>query len=381
MTVVFGLPLTAFTQEMKSPIKKYLLILLAVYAVILLAACFWPFNFFQENGVIAGRDSLTFFDPGIAYTEKVGAGLGDLKEFTLVAELSAASPGHSSWIISYGLDFDQLNLLIGLYVHRLIVETHRGEQTMRASIEGAVQRGKRTWLVVVGSPGFLRVYVDGRLRREVLREDPDSTKWDSSYPLVIGARSDGKYPWSGTLYRLGILGFAVSEEQATNPDSLLTSSLAMSYQFQSGEGWGTLNRGTGETGLLYIPELFVPFRRASLMDIEDLWIPKPIWTDIILNVLAFVPLGILLCFFLRKAFHPLVVVLLVLIAAFGLSLCIEMLQVYLPRRWSTFTDVATNSIGALLGAITWLLGAGSQIGRKLKQATAIPPDSSRDVSS
>ncbi len=343
---------------MKPSVKKYLFVLLVLYAVILLAACFWPFNFFQENRVAPGPEGLVFSEPGIVYTQGADVGLEELEEFTLVAEL---------------------NLLVGLYVNHLIVETRRGQQTMRASIEGALQRGKRTWLVVVGTPGLLKVYLDGKLRREVVREQPDSTRWEASYPLVIGARSDGKYPWTGTLYRLGILAVQASPEEVQAPESLLASHPVMSYEFQSSTGGSIANAGTGEAGPLFIPELFVPFRRSSLMDIEDLWAPKPIWGDIILNILAFVPLGVILSILLGRAFHPVTVLLLVLVAAFGLSLCIEVLQVYLPRRWSTFTDVATNSFGALFGGIAWFLGAGRILGMKFRNAPVVPRAPRRDL--
>jgi len=343
---------------MKSSTKKALFVLLVSYTVVLLAACFWPFNFFQENRVTPGPDGLVFSDPGIVYTEQ-GGRLEELSGFTCVAEISAAIPGQASWIISYGLDFDALNFLVGLYVDQLIVETRRGEQTMRASIKGALERGKRTWLVVVGAPGLLRVYLDGRLIREVTREQPDATPWNAGYPLVLGARSDGKYPWQGVLHRFAILDTAASSDAVLYPESLMTANPIVKYQLTDPNPLEIPNQGGGDTGPLIIPERFTPYQRATLMDIGDLWAPRPIWGDIILNVFAFIPIGILLAILLSRGFRPVTVLLLVLAAAFGLSLCIEVLQAYLPRRWSTFTDLATNSFGALLGGGFWLLGSGA----------------------
>jgi hypothetical protein len=342
---------------MKLTTRKSLFALLVSYTLVLLAACFWPFNFMQENRVGVTSDGLEFSEPGIAYTEGTG-GLENLKQFTLLVELTAAIPGQVSWILSYGIDFDALDFLIGLYVDQLIIETRRGDQTMRASIDGALERGRRTWLVVVGAPGLLRVYLDGKLRREVTRDRPDATPWNAGYPLVIGARSDGKYPWQGVLHRLAILDTVASSEAVLRPDSLITGSTVVSFSFRDEAAGEIVNAGSGDTGPLKVPDRFVPFRRAALMDIEDLWGPRPLWGDITLNVLAFVPIGIVLSLLLRRGFRPLIVLLIVLVAAFGLSLCIEALQVYLPRRWSTFTDVATNSLGAFLGSTGALLSAG-----------------------
>jgi hypothetical protein len=342
---------------MKSSTRKSLFVLLLLYTLVLLSACFWPFNFMPANSVTGSEEGLVFSEPGIAYTEG-GARLEGLTEFTLLAELSPLADGQTSWILCNGLDFDALNFLVGLYVDQLVVETQRGEQRLRASIKGGIRSGKRTWLVITGAPGQLRVYVDGRLVREINREQPDSTSWDAAYPLVIGARSDGKYPWQGVLHHLAILDTAAPIGAVQAPESLMVSNPVVSFVLSDGPASTIANQGRGDTGPLVVPERFRPYRRSTLMDIDDLWAPQPIWSDIVLNVVGFIPVGILLTVLLRRGFHPIVVLLLVLITAFGLSLCIEMLQAYLPRRWSTFTDVATNSLGALLGGSIWFIGGG-----------------------
>ena len=334
--------------------KKLIFGILLGYTTLLLAACFWPFNFFQENRAERRPEGLVFSEPGIAYTTG-GGKLEELTEFTCLAELSASIPGQASWIISYGLDFDHLNFLVGLYVDHLIVETRRGGQMIRASIKGGLQRERRTWLAVVGAPGLLRVYLDGVLVRDVTRDQPDATAWNAGYPLVLGSRSDAKYPWQGVLQRLAFFNAAFSPAAVRCPDSLMASNPVVSYELTGERVSEISNQGSGDTGPLVIPDRLIPVRRSSLMDIGDLWGPRPVWSDIILNVLAFVPLGVMLAVLLRRALHPLAAVILVLAGAFGLSLCIEMLQAYLPRRWSTFSDVAANSTGALLGAVLGLL--------------------------
>ena len=66
-------------------------------------------------------------------------------------------------------------------------------------------------------------------------------------------------------------------------------------------------------------------------------------SDAILNVLLFLPLGLLLEVPGWKARH-------VLVAAFVLSLSIEVLQVFVPGRYSNLGDVAWNTSGGWLGA-------------------------------
>ncbi|HEY4374086.1 MAG TPA: VanZ family protein [Burkholderiales bacterium] len=73
--------------------------------------------------------------------------------------------------------------------------------------------------------------------------------------------------------------------------------------------------------------------------------------DVVFNILAYVPLGMLLVL----AFHPrlraLPALLLAALIGAALSLLLESLQTYLPSRTPSLVDLATNSAGALIGAL------------------------------
>jgi len=325
-----------------------------VYLVLVVGATFWPFNFFQENLVRpAAGSGLTFTDPATAYTEGPAAGLEDLKEFTIHLDLETEIPGQSAWILGYGADFERLNLLVGLYLNNLIVELHRGDHRMRASVEEGLRAGERSSLVIVGTRHSLSVFVNGTLRREVSRERDDDTEWAASYPLVLGTRSDGKYAWTGTLYRVEMFNRATSPDLIAG-DSLFTAGEPLlRYDFGDLAGGFVPNKGTGRIGPLVVPSAFVPFRRAVFMDLEEPG-SRYLWGDIFLNVLVFLPIGFMLGAILSGRLPGGIIIPLVIMATFGLSLTIEMLQVYLPRRWSTLTDVASNTGGGLIGAILYL---------------------------
>ena len=75
-----------------------------------------------------------------------------------------------------------------------------------------------------------------------------------------------------------------------------------------------------------------------------------LWMCIYLNVLFFIPLGILLWFALKdrrwwKA----------LLFSIVLSLCVEIAQLVLKRGLCEFDDVADNALGALIGVVITLL--------------------------
>jgi glycopeptide antibiotics resistance protein len=72
--------------------------------------------------------------------------------------------------------------------------------------------------------------------------------------------------------------------------------------------------------------------------------------DILLNVGGFVPLGFVVCAYLALGRSRGKAIFFTIVAAGMLSIAIEVLQAYIPRRVSGTTDIITNTLGATLGA-------------------------------
>lgn len=85
--------------------------------------------------------------------------------------------------------------------------------------------------------------------------------------------------------------------------------------------------------------------------------------DLIVNVLAFVPLGVLGVLALHPRMRPQAAVLAVVVVAAALSGTIEALQTYLPARVPSNIDWAANAVGAAGGAIAVAPFAGAIIDR------------------
>ncbi|MDH4071042.1 MAG: VanZ family protein, partial [Ignavibacteria bacterium] len=206
-------------------------------------------------------------------------------------------------------------------------------------------------LVITGTPGSLTVYVNGILRREITRTVADSSDWNASYPILLGARDDGKYRWTGVLYSVRMLDRALSYEQMQVVPDSVSGTPVLLYDFSGVQTDSIQNTGTSGTGPIVIPKQFRPRHRAVLMDLGESGAPFPIWRDIVLNVLAFLPVGFMLSLVLPERMKPWIVLVVVVLATVSLSLSIELTQAYLPRRWSTFTDVWTNTLGGSIGAV------------------------------
>ncbi|MEG0937713.1 MAG: VanZ family protein [Comamonas sp.] len=82
-------------------------------------------------------------------------------------------------------------------------------------------------------------------------------------------------------------------------------------------------------------------------------IPPPYWTwfDVNTNIVGYAPLGFFLALALMRSGKPRLAVPLAFLAGTLLSLCMEFLQIYLPRRVPSNLDLVLNSGGTLMGAL------------------------------
>ena len=83
-------------------------------------------------------------------------------------------------------------------------------------------------------------------------------------------------------------------------------------------------------------------------------VPPPYWTwfDVQINLAGYAPLGFLLALAWLRSGWPRAAVGLAVLAGAGLSLGMEFLQIYLPRRVPSNMDWLLNSAGTLLGALS-----------------------------
>jgi VanZ family protein len=96
--------------------------------------------------------------------------------------------------------------------------------------------------------------------------------------------------------------------------------------------------------------------------------------DAVLNVLLFLPLGVLLVQKLRPGIRRFQRMALTAGAAgFAFSATIEILQLFLPTRSTTVLDVITNTAGAIIGArVAWILGSTTDLIAELRSRIPRP---------
>jgi len=99
---------------------------------------------------------------------------------------------------------------------------------------------------------------------------------------------------------------------------------------------------------------FTGWREQGLAFVEVLGAPLLLtYTafDAVINLLSYLPFGLLVGLALRARFGAIASVILGLCLGVSLSACMEYLQMYLPMRTSSNLDLLTNSAGALIGAL------------------------------
>ncbi len=298
---------------------------------------------------------LMFTPPATAYTEQPPAKLVGLREWTIALDLKTLPPLRLGRILSYSLDDHNYNLNLEQYWDDLILrirtgKDHRSREIGITAVADPTSE-RRFSLVITYDGQAVTVYVDGQKKAYQKIGTMDYPSWDPSYPLVLGSQANGENGWRGVFYGLAVVG------QAAHPDEvqrILTSKLAaIVYSFNEQSGMKTSDLSAVNQTPMIWPARFIPYARTILQSPRDYW-PKygsPSATDIVTNILIYIPIGYLLaCWFQQRNERwsglPVPVFL-----GFALSLTIEIVQAYLPTRYSSTVDVITNTLGTIIGVV------------------------------
>ena len=172
--------------------------------------------------------------------------------------------------------------------------------------------------------------------------------------IILGNSSDGTGSWNGQIYEITFYDRFLSQNDITNH-----------YQYQSSYQTDdslsdtktgkifTVSFDKSSSAILSIPQIFRP---PVLSSFTPPWVDfrfnHSYISDIIVNLLGFIPFGALLCYLLFIRMNSCVksVVVSGLICAF-ISFTIEFLQIYLPFRSSQLSDLILNTLGGLIGSV------------------------------
>ena len=325
-------------------------------------ACFWPFSTprnavfwiaggrgvaFGKHGVLVGGSALVddhFDESGCTLELWVEPEQADLKG----AILGTYSPENPRLfrVEQYG---------DGLAVRTLTPSDPARTGGAQLYADDVFAPGRPVLLTITSNSDGTNAFVNGILRRAV--PDFRVCRGLLSGRLVAGSGAESAYSWRGQLRGIAIFNRPLSagevhEDYKNWPDypgpaSGNRAGLAALYPFDEGSGHRVRDAVSGANSL-YMPDRYLVVAKQFLSRPS---LDNP--GDIVLNIIGFIPLGFTLCGYLsfRWGRRRSIVTTVLLCGLFSAS--IEMLQWFLPTRDSDMTDVITNVIGAIGGALLY----------------------------
>jgi VanZ family protein len=242
---------------------------------------------------------------------------------------------------------------LGQWRAGLVLRIFEGERLFRLEYRetgvGGVRKDVTHSIIVRSDRHVLTLFVDGapaKTRSGVsfsLLPEKRAPAW-----MILGNSPSGESPWHGDLLSLTFYPKALS------PGDIESRGTPPVLQFGFSEGTGAVCRGGADSRYdLVIPSLFrapkkgilVPPWRVQKFD-------RMFWKDMFVNILGFIPFGFAVYALgrnggERRSSRDMGIVLLL---GMAISLFIELLQVYLPTRDSSLTDVLNNVLGTYIGA-------------------------------
>lgn len=327
----------------------------------LLFAGLWPFRFRTANNVrwIGGSPGLRFDTYGIASGKEPLFGLGGAVDlalpFTIRMEVRPREePSGSLPRILSAYDGDGRELFfLGQWRAGLVLRILERERFHRLGYRetgaGGLRKDVTHSIVVRSDNNALTLFVDGL---------PAKTRSGVAFSLlpekraqalmILGNSPSGEHPWRGDLLSLSFYPGALS------PGDIGSGETPPIIRYDFTEGGGAVCRGGADSRYdLAIPSVFqapkkgilVPPWRVQKFD-------RSFWRDVFVNILGFIPFGFAVYAWARKGGERKIAMAMgsALLLGAGISLFIELQQVYLPTRNSSLTDVLINILGTYIGA-------------------------------
>ena len=332
----------------------------------ILVAGLWPFHA-PKNAVswLSNRNGLLFGDYGsILSAGEFRPSASKDGPCSLEIWLQPAATVDSNDIVAFSTEKNPVQFAVAqsgddLFVTRNVVDPQQHVRKSHLAIDHVFRAGDKLLITITSGPRGTVVYLNGTMAKTSPKFTFGSK--DFAGELVIGNSPVQNNTWGGQLWGLEIVDRDLTAAEilqhydswSKNFGAQLagTDGTRALYVFNEGEGRVVHNQIASEPDLR-IPEHYFVLHKKFL---EPFWKEfRPNWVfakDVILNVVAFVPLGFLLCAYfssVRALNRPRLVA---IILGGAVSLTIEILQAYLPTRESGTLDIITNTTGTAAGAI------------------------------
>jgi len=364
------------------PLAGIYWLLLIIYACILAGFLLWPFDFdlYLKNDArwIKNSWGIEFLGTGQAVSNSSTQEFFDhmVRGSGLTLELWLETEDQNQFgparILSYSIDPGSRNFTIGQSSDRLVVRLRTTETSLNGTnphliVDSTFDELSLQHVVVTYDYSEQRVYINGeqRTRSEVLKGN--FSNWDPACRLVIGNEVTGNRPWKGKLYFAAVFNRPLTEKEIRqnylsglpsqidpgrmDGTSVKTKVPVTRYLFDHGKGDVIHDSGSELSPMnLFIPKHIQQAAKPFLEFSKSYLNSKSGFSDAIINILIFIPLGILMHGMLRTRYGlTLKISLAALLAGTLFTLGAESMQHFSVTRNSSLIDVSTNMTGIALG--------------------------------
>jgi hypothetical protein len=350
--------------------RKVVTLLTAGIWIGIFIAGLWPFNFIPKNQIrwLPDGAGLRFDGFGQVYSTVpilLPQGRDGAAEATIELVFTPSKSYNTASTVFSLVNQDEANIAIGQSLADLFLQgtfiQGAGQRVTKLWIDGVCGPAQELFVTVTLDTRHIDVYLDGRLARSF----PVSTGAENlSGKILVGHSVNGTQPWTGSIARFAIFEDTLDAseisrryEQWTTARHLDKDENHRSAEYEFATPAADLVRNAGKTG----PDLILPkiFRlsKPNLLEWPD-HLNRSVAIDTIVNIAGFIPFGLVTGLCLRSWTRWSIsrcVAITILIGA-SVSLTIELLQVLLPTRDSSLSDVVTNILGTAIGAGVTAIG-------------------------
>jgi VanZ family protein len=348
--------------------KKLLAILCGIAVMAMLFATLWPFNPFPRNRVswLPDTNGIRFGGPGLVLSKTPlradGAESGNSCSLELL--LRPASIDVSTTILSFYSPDNPQQFAVrqwtdSLLVTRDLVIAENKMKRTKFDVDHVFQPAKRALLTITSGPNGTVVYSNGSHAQTFSRFT--IPKNVLSGQIIVGTSSVDYQPWPGEISGLAIYSKELTAAEVARHYASWIGEREIApadfdgtiarYAFTERSG-NEIYDAVRSAPSLDIPDYFrVPHKVLLKSAVKEFEASRKYVMDVLMNIAGFVPLGFIFCaYFLLTRTRGQAILYATLVGGI-LSVLIEVLQAYIPQRVSGTTDIITNTLGALLGAI------------------------------
>ena len=327
----------------------------------------WPFNPFPANQVswLRGSDGIEFGRAGVVLSPRALASDGDstpggpcsLEIWLKPSEFRSVYTVLDFYEPDNPLRFRLRQYHDGLIVSRDSRDSGGRLKRVKIDLDHGLELGKLTLITLTSGDKGTSLYLDGKLRENYVKFR--LAAGDMSGQLILGTAAEDSEPWTGEIHGLAIYSKQLRAadvlahyENRARENRLGTAEMAgvvARYLFDEGSGRAIHNEVKGGVDL-EIPKRFqVPHKAFLRLPWNEFEWSRSYLVDLLRNIAGFVPFGIFVGAYFSLTRYGRNAAWLTILAGGTLSLCIEVLQAYIPQRTSGTTDIITNTLGSVIG--------------------------------